>query len=74
MVQWVKKKNQHYIFFLSPHLWHMEFPRLVVKLELVVELEQVYVTATATMYPSHSYSNTVSKPQLAATPDAQTTE
>ena len=52
----------------------MEFPRLVVKLELVVELEQVYVTATATMYPSHSYSNTVSKPQLAATPDAQTTE
>ena len=37
-------------FFLGPHLWHMEVPRLGVELELQL---LVYTTATATPNPSH---------------------
>ena len=36
-------------FFLQPHLWHREVPRLVVKSELQLP---VYATATATWDPS----------------------
>ena len=35
------------VLFLRPHLWHMEIPRLGVKLELLT-----YATATATPDPS----------------------
>lgn len=37
-------------FFLGPHLWHMEVPRLRVKLEL--QLLPAYATATAIWDPS----------------------
>ena len=38
-----------HFFFLRPHLWHMEVPRLGVKLELQM---QAYATASATPDPS----------------------
>jgi len=37
-----------FIFFLGLHLWHMEVPRLGVKLELQLP---AYTTATATLDP-----------------------
>ena len=37
-------------FFLGPHPWHMEVPRLGVKLELQLP---AYIAATATRDPSH---------------------
>ena len=39
-----------FFFFLGPHLWPMEGPRLGVKLELQ---PPAYTTATATPDPSH---------------------
>ena len=39
-------------FFLGPHLWHMDVPRLGVKWELQLP---VYTTATATPDPSPVY-------------------
>ena len=41
-----------FIFFLRLHLWHMEVPRLWVKLELHLP---AYTTATAIPAPSHIY-------------------
>ena len=41
------------IFFLALCLWHMEVPRLGVKLELLL---QAYITATATWDPSCIYN------------------
>ena len=38
-----------FIYFLRLHLWHMEIPRLAVKLELQLP---AYTTATATQEPS----------------------
>ena len=38
-----------FLFFLGPHLWHMEVPGLGVPLELQL---QAYTTATATLDPS----------------------
>ena len=39
-----------FFFFLGPHLWHMEIPRLGVKSELQLP---TYTTDTATRDPSH---------------------
>ena len=39
-----------YFFFLQPHLWHLEVPRIEVELELQM---QAYTTATAMPDPSH---------------------
>ena len=41
----------HFIIFLGPHPWHMEVPRLGVKLELQL-LAYATATATATSDPS----------------------
>ena len=38
-----------FFFFLGTHLWHVEFPRLGLKLELQ---QLAYATATATLDPS----------------------
>ena len=42
-------------FFLGPHLWHMEVPRLGVKSKLHLP---AYATATATQDPSESATYT----------------
>ena len=42
--------NLFFFFFLGPHLWHVEVPRLGVKSELLL---LVYTTATATQDLSH---------------------
>ena len=42
-----------FFFFLGPHLWHMEIPRLGVKLELQLP---AYTTATAMPDPSSIYN------------------
>ena len=39
-------KCRFFFFFLVTHLWHMEFPRLGVKLELQL---QAYATIIATL-------------------------
>ena len=39
-----------YLFFLGPHSWHMEVPRLGIKPELQLP---VYTTTTAMPDPSH---------------------
>jgi len=41
-----------FFFFLGPHLWHMEVPRLGVNLELQLP---AYTTATMIPDPSHVY-------------------
>ena len=57
-----------FLSFLGPHLWHMEFPRLGVKLELQLP---AYTTATASLSPSQVFRPT---PQLMATLDPYPTE
>ena len=52
-----------FLVFLGPYPWHMEVPRLGVKLELQLP---AYTTATATWDPSLCLLPT---PQLMATPD-----
>ena len=44
-----------FFFFLGPHLWHMEVPRLGVKLELQLP---AYTTATASWDPSSAATYT----------------
>ena len=39
-----------FFFFVGPHPWHMEGPRLGVELELRL---LAYTTATATLDPNH---------------------
>ena len=41
-----------FIYFLGPHMWQMEGPRLGVKSQLQLP---AYATATATQDPSHVY-------------------
>ena len=41
---------EFFFFFLAPHPWHMEVPRLGVKLQLQLP---AYTTVTATQDPSH---------------------
>ena len=45
------KSLSHFFFFLWPHLWHVEVPRLGVELELQL---QIYATAMATVDLSHT--------------------
>ena len=42
-----------FFYFLGPHLWHMDVPRLGVESELHL---QAYTTATATSDPSHVFN------------------
>ena len=42
-----------WVFFLGPHPWHMEVPRLELKSELQVP---AYTTATAKPDPSYVYT------------------
>ena len=42
---------KNFFFFLRPHLWHMEVPRLGAEPELQLQLP-VYITATAMLDPS----------------------
>ena len=44
------KALQFFFFFLGPHLWHIEVPRLGVQLEL-----QLLAYATATAIPDPNY-------------------
>ena len=55
MLKWINVLNQpwkFFFFFLGPHPWHMEVPRLGVKSELQL---LAYTTAIATRDPSHIF-------------------
>ena len=56
-----------FFFFLGPHPWHMEVPRLGVELKLQV---LAYAIITATPYPATSVTYTT----VHATPDPYPTE
>ena len=50
-----------YFFFLGPHLWHMEVPRIAVNSELHLP---AYATATAPWDPSHIMDHSSQQRQI----------